>query len=99
MEKIEYIVVKRQSTLDYLKRVHQGSVHWLNVITLSRSDINEFHEKTFLVKRSEQWFFLALSLCRLLELPNGPVIVRACVQLLEEFEYFSTHSMVSEARG
>jgi hypothetical protein len=38
-EQIDYIVTRRQQNWDYIKRAHQGKVHWLNVIKLSKSSI------------------------------------------------------------
>lgn len=97
MEQIEYIVLKRQNTLDYLKRTHQGRVYWLNVIRLSREDIESFYAPAELERRAEQLFILGLSVGRLLELSQGALVVRALAQLMEEYEYFVSHGMVSGA--
>jgi hypothetical protein len=94
MDELEHMVLKRQSTLDYLKRCHMGSTHWLNIIKLSRADIVQHHDPRTLELRSEQWFLLGLSCGRILELPAGHLAVRACAQLFEEYDYFISHGMV-----
>ena len=85
---IDYVVTRRQQNWDYLKRAHQGEVHWLNVLHLSKSVINKSIPTEKLVKRIRRWFLLGLSLGRLLELSEGATLVCALTQLIEEYEHF-----------
>eukprot|EP00743_Colponemidia_sp_Colp-15_P004484 GILK01004835.1.p1 GENE.GILK01004835.1~~GILK01004835.1.p1 ORF type:complete len:272 (-),score=32.19 GILK01004835.1:127-942(-) len=84
---IEYVVLKRQKNFDYIRRVHEGRVHWLNVVLITQEDITKIHDPNVLAKRAEQWFYLGVSLAKILDLPNGAYTVRAFSQLLEEYEY------------
>jgi hypothetical protein len=86
-EMIEYLVNKRVKNLDYLKRVHDGQVFWLNVVKISTADIERYYHPQTLQKRIQQWFFLGVSIAPLLQLENGWNFVRACSQLMEEYEY------------
>jgi len=88
-ETIEYVVTKRQSNFDYIKRVHQGKVHWLNVIQIDKSSILKYYSPIKLHKRVERWFLLGLSAGKLLDFPNGSLVVRALAQLLEEYEHYT----------
>jgi len=102
MDQLEYVVLKRQSTFDYLKRAHHGSLYWLNVVKITKRDILQYHTRhphdpIVWAKRIEELFLLGLSMGKLLELPNGPMIVRAFAQLMEEHEHFLTHGMVRQA--
>lgn len=126
---VQALVLKRQKNLDYLKRVHEGKVHWLNVIKLSRSQILKFFTPEQLQKRVSRYFLLGIrcvtynreisgvmtlscerasmlssggydkvtmipslslpkiSVGKVLEMSLGCNVVRALVQLLEEFEF------------
>jgi len=87
-QQIEHIVMRRQQNWDYIKRAHQGKVHWLNVIKLSKASIVANFPQEKLQKRIRRWFLLGLSLGRLLELGDGPPLVRALAQLVEEYEHY-----------
>lgn len=97
-EQVEYVVTKRQQNWDYLKRTHQGKVHWLNVVKLSKKNILEFFPPEKLQKRVRRWFILGLSLGRLLELNDGATLVRALCQLLEEYEHHISHEKEKSER-
>ena len=84
---IEYMINKRVKNLDYLKRVHEGHVFWLNVVKINSSDIERYYHPQTLQKRVQQWFYLGVSIAPLLQLENGWSFVRACAQLMEEYEY------------
>lgn len=42
-ELVENLVKKRLANFDYIKRVHQGSVHWMNSVLLTQEDIRGFY--------------------------------------------------------
>lgn len=85
---IDYVVARRQQSWNYIKRAHQGEVHWLNVIHLSKGLIVKSMPPDKLAKRIRRWFMLGLSFGRLLELSEGATLVRALSQLVEEYEHF-----------
>jgi len=90
-ETLEYVVTKRQKNFDYIKRAHQGKVHWLNVIKLSKSQILKYYTPVKLQKRVERWFILGLSVGKFLELSSGALAVRSLTLLLEEYEHYISH--------
>lgn len=99
MSKVEYIVTKRIANLEYIRKVHEGNVYWLNVVRLSKDDIKNFYHPQALqkrytvsinlsdVSRVQQWFYIGVSIAPLLQFQNGFQFVRACSQLMEEYEY------------
>jgi len=90
-ETIEYVVTKRQKNFDYIKRAHQGKIHWLNVIKLSKSQILKYYTPSKLQKRVERWFMLGMSVGKFLEFSSGALVVRSLTQLLEEYEHYVSH--------
>jgi len=42
-ELVDNLVKKRLANFDYIKRVHQGSVHWMNSVLLSQEDIRGYY--------------------------------------------------------
>lgn len=86
-ELIEYIINKRVKNLDYIRRVHEGKAYWLNIVKIRPEDIIQFYHPDTLKKRVVQWFYLGISIAPLLQLDNGYQFIRACAQLIEEFEY------------
>ena len=93
-EMIEYIVNKRVKNLDYLKRVHEGHVLWLNIVKIQTSDIERFYQPQTLQKRVQQWFHLGMSIAPLLNSEHGWCFLRACSQLMEEYEYHFANAAV-----
>lgn len=94
-ETVEFIVTKRKSNFDYIKRTHQGKVHWLNVVRLNKANITRFFSPEKLQKRVARWYMLGVSAGRLLSLPEGSYVVRAMCQLFEEYEHFCAHPTTS----
>nr|CAG4711719.1 unnamed protein product [Naegleria fowleri] len=84
---MEFLVQKRLENLDYLRRFHEGKIMWLNVVKVSPSEIENAYQPKELQKRLEQWFCLGVSLAPLINYNDGYHFVRACSQLMEEYEY------------
>jgi hypothetical protein len=86
---VEELVAKRLHNFDYIKRAHQGSVHWMNTVLLSKEDIINFYgkeKKEVLQKRAEQWFYVGISLAPILTLSSGTPYVVALSTFWDEFE-------------
>ncbi|GAM17272.1 hypothetical protein SAMD00019534_004470 [Acytostelium subglobosum LB1] len=88
---IVHIVERRTTSIDYIRRIHeaayypnQSALHWMNVATIQRLD---FERSVEIQKRLLPWFSLGLSLAPLLSTEKGPALVRALVQLMEEYDY------------
>lgn len=84
---LEYIVKKRVDNLDYIRRVHEGKVFWLNCVKITPQDIEQYYHPQTLQKRVQQWFYMGVSIAPLLQLENGYHFIRSCAQLMEEYEY------------
>ena len=85
--RLENLVRRRLENLRYMVKVHQGGVHWMNVVSLEKADILQAYggnpEKTI-----EKWATLGLGIGELLSRSiNGATLVRAISQLLIEFDY------------
>jgi len=87
---IEHLVRKRIESWKYLKRVHEGSIYWMNVVFLTKEDIaNYYIDPKVLQKRAEEWFCLGISLANIFNLANisnGAPFLTAISQLWDEYE-------------
>mmetsp|Transcript_25570 Transcript_25570/g.33447 ORF Transcript_25570/g.33447 Transcript_25570/m.33447 type:complete len:265 (+) Transcript_25570:2-796(+) len=87
--KVEALVAKRLSNLDYLKDAHNGETFWLNCVLLTHADLKEAEMKMISEERKQQLFYFGISLGRLLDrAPSGPSLVRGTLQLLEEMDHY-----------
>lgn len=91
---MEFIVQKRVENLEYIRKFHEGQVFWMNTVKVSPSEIEKAYQSQTLQKRLEQWFTLGMSMAPLIQIDNGYEFVRACSQLLEEFEYHFSNMAV-----
>ncbi len=66
---VEALVTKRLNNFDYMKRVYQGSVPWMNTVLLTKEDIYLYYQK----EKKEQ-----LLQKRFLILPPPPPLSLAC---------------------
>ncbi|EOD50772.1 hypothetical protein GTA08_BOTSDO01076 [Neofusicoccum parvum] len=87
---------KRISTLDYLRKAHDGRVYWFNTLLFSKSDLNKlpYFSPRNLSKRATNYLLLGFSLPTILDLNSNSAAdyLRALNALLIEFEtYQSIH--------
>ena len=91
-QQIQDVASKRISTLDYLRRAHEGRVYWFNTLLFSRSDLAKmpFFEPKRLARRATNYLLLGLSLPNILDLnsTNPQEYLRALNALLSEFESY-----------
>jgi len=97
-EAVDALIKRRIDSWKYLKKVHEGSLHWMNVVFLSKEEIFSHCDAKVLQKRAEEWFYLGVSLGPLLKLSGGEPFVRALVQLLDEFETYVKSGKVFRSR-
>ncbi|KLJ12654.1 hypothetical protein EMPG_12327 [Blastomyces silverae] len=82
---------KRISTLDYLRKAHEGSVYWFNTVHFSKSDLSRmsYFEQRKLSRRAINYLLLGLSIPPLLDVSSTPFeYLRALNALLMEFDTF-----------
>lgn len=91
-QQIHDVSSKRISTLDYLRKAHDGRVYWFNTLLFSKSDLSKmpFFEPKKLARRATNYLLLGLSLPNILDLnsANPQEYLRALNTLLSEFESF-----------
>ncbi|KKZ60392.1 hypothetical protein EMCG_04875 [[Emmonsia] crescens] len=82
---------KRISTLDYLRKAHEGRVYWFNTVHFSKSDLSRmsYFEQRKLSRRATNYLLLGLSIPPILDVSSTPFeYLRALNALLTEFETF-----------
>ena len=95
-QQIHDVSSKRISTLDYLRKAHDGRVYWFNTLLFKKSDISKmsFFEPKKLARRATNYLLLGLSIPTTLDAnaSNPQEYLRALNTLLAEFEsYQQTH--------
>ncbi|OJD16444.1 hypothetical protein AJ78_03385 [Emergomyces pasteurianus Ep9510] len=82
---------KRISTLDYLRKAHEGRVYWFNTVHFSKSALSRmpYFEQRKLSRRAINYLLLGLSIPPILDVSSTPFeYLRALNALLMEFETF-----------
>ncbi len=70
------------------QKVHEGGCYWLNIVLFTSADIKQYIDVQITKQRTESYFYLGLSVSKILSLPAGISTVRAFSQLVEEWEYY-----------
>ncbi|KAL8727396.1 MAG: hypothetical protein Q9166_006068 [cf. Caloplaca sp. 2 TL-2023] len=94
---IQDMASKRISTLDYLRKAHEGRVYWFNTLLFTKSDLAKmpYFDARKLARRATNYLLLGMSLPSVLDLnaSNPLEYLRALNALLVEFEsYQQIHS-------
>ncbi|KAF1940948.1 hypothetical protein EJ02DRAFT_455610 [Clathrospora elynae] len=107
---IHELASKRISTLDYLRKAHEGRIYWFNTLLFSKNDLTRLPSFTLRnqARRATHYLLLGFSLPTILDLnANSPSdYLKALNALLLEFEQYqsihpadgSTPSSLSRAR-
>ncbi|KAF2872354.1 hypothetical protein BDV95DRAFT_492089 [Massariosphaeria phaeospora] len=107
---IQEMASKRISTLDYLKKSHEGRIYWFNTLLFSKTDLTRLpsFSPRNLSRRATHYLLLGFSLPPILDLNanNATDYLKALNALLLEFEQYqsmhpadgSTPSSLSRAR-
>ncbi|TQB67517.1 hypothetical protein MPDQ_005351 [Monascus purpureus] len=86
---------KRISTLDYLRKAHEGRIYWFNTVRFSKADLGRmpYFEHRKLSRRAVNYLLLGMSLPPILDVNSTAFeYLRALNALLLEFETFQqTH--------
>ncbi|KAF2461340.1 hypothetical protein BDY21DRAFT_383419 [Lineolata rhizophorae] len=89
---IHEMATKRISTLDYLRKAHEGRVYWFNTLHFSKADLSRLpsFDPRKLSRRATNYLLLGFSLPTILDLnsqsPND--YLRALNSLLAEFDAY-----------
>ncbi|KAF4636230.1 hypothetical protein G7Y89_g1841 [Cudoniella acicularis] len=83
---------KRISTLDYLRKAHEGRVYWFNTLLFNKPDLQRmpYFDSRKLARRATNYLLLGLSLPTILDLnsSNSLEFLKTLNALLAEFESY-----------
>ncbi|CRG85546.1 hypothetical protein PISL3812_02597 [Talaromyces islandicus] len=88
---IQETATKRISTLNYLRKAHDGQVYWFNTIRFTKNDLMKmpYFDPKKLSRRAINFLLLGLSLPPILDMNSTPLeYLRSLHALLAEFESF-----------
>ncbi|KAI0012668.1 hypothetical protein F4779DRAFT_17332 [Xylariaceae sp. FL0662B] len=89
---IQDIANKRISTLDYLRKAHEGRVYWFNTLRFDKADLARmpYFESRRLARRATNYLLLGLSLPTVIDLNSSTPLefLRSLNTLLTEFESY-----------
>lgn len=87
-QRFEILFQKRKFNIEYIRKVHEGDSCWFDCLLITKDDIQKLVANIVPKQRVLNYFYLGLSLSKILELTTGSKIVRAILQLIEEWEYY-----------
>ncbi|EHA48422.1 hypothetical protein MGG_00944 [Pyricularia oryzae 70-15] len=91
---IQETASKRISTLDYLRKAHEGRVYWFNTLLFDKPDLARmpYFDSRKLARRATNYLLLGLSLPAVVDLNSSTPLefLRSLNILLGEFETFQT---------
>ncbi|KAK8099076.1 uncharacterized protein PG998_012317 [Apiospora kogelbergensis] len=89
---IQEIANKRISTLDYLRKAHEGRVYWFNTLLFDKPDLARmpYFDSRKLARRATNYLLLGLSLPTVIDLNSSTPLefLRSLNTLLNEFDSF-----------
>ncbi|KFY81588.1 hypothetical protein V500_11268 [Pseudogymnoascus sp. VKM F-4518 (FW-2643)] len=89
---IQEVASKRISTLDYLRKAHEGRVYWFNTLLFNKADLARmpYFDSKKLARRATNYLLLGVSLPTILDLnsSNAVEFLRSLNALLAEFESY-----------
>ncbi|ORY69013.1 uncharacterized protein BCR38DRAFT_455797 [Pseudomassariella vexata] len=89
---IQEIANKRISTLDYLRRAHEGRVYWFSTLLFDKPDVTKmpYFDPRKLARRATNYLLLGLSLPAVIDLNSSTPLefLRSLNILLGEFDSF-----------
>ena len=81
------MIQKRVVNVSYFKRLHEGSLLWLNAIRLTHENIRQHYDAGELASRAKQLLCLGTSMSSLLDIESPSQMLYALLILFSEFEY------------
>lgn len=100
-QRLRALVHKRRKSLKYLSCVHDLSLPvedrplWLGVYCLYDDDLKSYVSDVVPKSRNDSFFNLGLAVAKVLEgTLSGMAFVRACSQMMEEWEYFTSGTAI-----
>ncbi|KAL9544894.1 hypothetical protein MBANPS3_007398 [Mucor bainieri] len=85
-EYLAELVSKRVATIKYIRKAHEGTTHWFNTILLTRDNLTSMYPNSKMIKRTNHFYALGLSLGAILDITNPVDYIKALSQIMTEFE-------------
>lgn len=89
---IQDMVNKRISTLDYLRKAHEGRIYWFNTLLFDKPDLQRmpYFDSRKIARRATNYFLLGISLPAVVDLNSASAteFLRSFNTLLTEFDSF-----------
>lgn len=99
LENLRYMLQKRIATFSYLKRAHEGKVHWFNTILLQKEELDAVFSQAKMAKRTVRFAVLGMSLSVLLEISAAHDFLRGLLSLLSEFDTVTDENFKARTRN
>ncbi len=93
-QRLETLIDKRINNFLYLKKIHEGGCYWLNCVLFEKNDLNNCIQLKCPDNRSLTYYYLGLSVSSLLDITDGPPVIKALSQLMEEWEYAFSNAAI-----
>ncbi|CEP13146.1 hypothetical protein [Parasitella parasitica] len=85
-EYLAELVSKRVATIKYIRKAHEGNTHWFNTILLTKDNLANMYPNSSMVKRTNNFYALGLSLGAILDITNPVDYIKALSQIMNEYE-------------
>ena len=79
-QQLEFMVSKRKSNFEYLRKVHTGNVFWLNIFQFSK-DYMKKYSKSVPFERIIGFYNLGLGVANVIKLEPGAPLVKGISQV------------------
>ena len=103
LQQIREVSCKRMATMDYMRKVHEGNVHFFNTLHYSTAGLNGLPSMHPLKagRRAHNYLVLGNSLTSLIDTHPGPALdyLKALSTLLSEFETYQNLTGIEGAGG
>ncbi|KAG0149753.1 hypothetical protein CROQUDRAFT_653319 [Cronartium quercuum f. sp. fusiforme G11] len=99
IESLKFIAQKRITTFVYLKKVHEGKVHWFNTILLTRLELEKWFDQQRMQHRTTRFAVLGMSLSSVLDITTQQDFLRGLLNLLLEYETIHEDNFKPKMKG
>lgn len=99
--KLESLFVKRKTNIEYLKKVNEGGVFWMNVCLLTANDIEHYCLNMTVKQRVLMYYYLTLSLEYIMmnQSKDRGSLLRSACQLMEEYDYYVSNIAIQGVKS
>ncbi|KAH9814580.1 hypothetical protein DFH28DRAFT_1082784 [Melampsora americana] len=99
IDTLKILAQKRITTFVYLKKVHEGKVHWFNTILLTRAELEKNFDQQRMQRRTTRFAILGMSLSSLLDIMTFHDFLKGLLNLLLEYETIPDDILKPKMKG